>query len=172
MRLIVNGLIFFSFFSLTFCTDQKEKRNATMASKSIDSTFHYVNSFGHVRGDTSAFTKLKCGLFVNSEGILAYQAVDNSYRMMDTPANGKAYYVYLTTVWGADDTDSINGSGKEMRYVADTTTFQLLGLYGIDKNHVYDINPMLDGGTIGINKDTVIIADALLKAQTLQVSKC
>lgn len=153
MHSIIKGLPLVLFFSFSGCQEQQRKSSIIDNSSSIDTNFHDINSFGQVKfGDTSRFYELKCGLYINSEGIVGYQAIDNSNRMMDTTGSRKAHYIYLTTVWGADKSDTINGGQKEMRYVVDTTTFRLLGLYGIDKNHVYDINPMLDGGTIGINQ--------------------
>jgi DKNYY family len=141
------------FFCLTSCYEQNSEHKAEDTSKKIDTNLHSINAFGSVSGDTSKFIKLTCGLYINEKGTLAYKAVDNSYRM-DTTGNSKPLDVYLTTIYYADQSDSINGGLKEMKYVVDTASFKILGsFYFKDKNHVYDFNPMSDGGTIGINWD-------------------
>jgi hypothetical protein len=135
------------------CTDTKDVKKVADNSRLHDTVYHKLNAFGCIRGDTSKFVELKCGLYINSDGIIAFPAIDNSYRM-DTSADSKPLFIYLTTIYGADPYDSINGGQKEIRFVVDTSTFKILGtFYFKDKNHIYDFNPMVDGGTIGINTD-------------------
>lgn len=147
-------LLFISFIlCLTNCNERSSEHKTQIANQSVDTNFHSINAFGSVSGDTSKFIKLACGLYINEKGTLAYKVVDNSYRM-DTTGHSKPLDVYLTTIYYADKSDSINGGLKEMRYVVDTATFKILGsFYFKDKNHIYDFNPMSDGGTIGINWD-------------------
>jgi hypothetical protein len=118
----------------------------------VDTNFHSINAFGSVYGDTSKFIELPCGLYMNSKGSLAYKADDWSHRI-DTGYSWPLD-VFLTTIYYADRSDSINGGLKEMKYVVDTSTFKILGsFYFKDKNQVYDFTPMSDGGTICIKWD-------------------
>ena len=124
------------------------------AHKIVDTNFHSINSFGIVSGDTSKFIKLQCGLYLNSNGILAYKAADYAYRE-DTTMDEAPIDVYLTTIYDANVADTINGGLEEMKFVVDTSTFNILGsFYFKDKNHVYDFVPMMDGGTISVNRTT------------------
>src|SRR4051812_43435321 len=88
---------------LTGCSQRNEKNKTNKAAATIDTTFHLINAFGHVSGDTSKFWELNCGLYLNNKGILAFKAVDNSYRM-DTTGKGRPLDVYLTTIYNADST--------------------------------------------------------------------
>lgn len=162
MRTLLSISIFFCF---TNCSERNGENKAEGTSKKVDTNFHLVNAFGSVSGDTSKFIALACGLYINDKGTLAYKAVDNSYRM-DTTGNEKPLDVYLTTIYGADLSDTINGGLKEMKYVVDTATFKILGtFYFKDKNHIYDFNPMMDGGTIAINPDIDVKTFQILESE-------
>jgi hypothetical protein len=153
------------FFCLTSCTERNSEHKAVDTYKKIDTNFHSINAFGSVSRDISKFIELACGLYINDNGTLAYKAVDNSYRM-DTTGKEKPFYVYLTTIYGADLSDTINGGLKEMKFVVDTATFKILGtFYFKDKNHFYDFNPMADGGTIAINPDIDIKTFQILESE-------
>ena len=111
----------------------------------IDTAHHDINAFSRIFSDTTQFVALGCGLYRNERGVLGFQTINNS--------DGKTRLIYLTTIYGADPTDSINGGQKEMRYVVDTSTFKILSAFYLrDKNHIYNFNPMHDGGTIAINE--------------------
>ena len=162
MRTLLSIIII---FCLASCTQRNIEHKAADASKKVDTNFHSINAFGSVSGDTTKFIKLRCGLYINDKGTLAYKAVDNSYRM-DTTGNEKPFDVYLTTIYGADLSDTINGGLKEMKYVVDTTTFKILGtFYFKDKNHIYDFNPMVDGGTVAINSDIDLKSFQILESE-------
>lgn len=162
----MSPLFFIGFvICLISCAEQNSERTAGGPSIKVDTNFHSINAFGSVSGDSSHFIKLNCGLYINEKGTLAYRAVDNSY-VMDTTGNERPSYVYLTTIYYADMSDSINGGLKEMKYVVDTATFKMLGtFYFKDKNHFYDFNPMSDGGTIGINSDIDAKAFQILESE-------
>jgi DKNYY family protein len=159
-------LLFISFlFCLTSCSDRNNERKVADTSKKVDTNFHSINAFGSVSRDTSQFIKLICGLYLNDKGTLAYKAVDNSIRS-DTIGNEPPFYVYLTTIYDADLSDTVNGGLKEMKYVIDTATFKILGtFYFKDKNHFYDFNPMSDGGTIAVNPDIDLESFQILESE-------
>lgn len=149
MRIIVLLCLVFSFLA---CKEQERK--SKHPNNEIDATYHAVNAFGHVKNDTTKFLQLKCGLWMNNQGVLAFRTIDRSHVIFDSTGKEKPYAIYLTTIWGADETDTINGGIKEVRYVVDTASFQIIGAFNFkDKNHIYDFNPMLDGGTVAINTD-------------------
>lgn len=147
-------------FCFTNCSERNEKNKLSESVKSVDSNFHKIDSFGTLSPDTSKFVKLLCGLYINSKGILAYKAVDYSYGF-DKPMD-----VYLSTIYNADLSDSINNGTKEMKDVVDTATFQIIGeFYFKDKNHIYDFSPMSDGGAIEINRDADVKTFHLLESE-------
>lgn len=120
------------FISLIVCLTNCGEHNSESKSKATSK-----------KGDTTTFKVLACGLYMDKKGNLAFKTHD--FTDQDR---------YLTDIWYADRTDSINGGLKDMKYVVDTATFKILGtFYFKDKNHVYDFAPMSDGGTIGINWD-------------------
>jgi hypothetical protein len=96
--------------------------------------------------DTVVYKLLNCGLYLGSNGDLGYrtEAIYNENFDMQTR--------YLTWIYGADQTDTLNGGLKEMKFIIDTVTFQFLSfLYWADKNNIYGFNPMSDGGTAYLN---------------------
>jgi hypothetical protein len=95
--------------------------------------------------DTVIYTLLKCGLYSGDNGDLAYQS-STLYG-----ENFGRRTRYLTWVWGADSSDSINGGLKEMKYVINTVSFQFLNnMYWADKNNIYGITATSDGGSISL----------------------
>jgi len=137
------------------CLHKKDQKEIEIEGdfKLPDTNFHEINEFGRIRWDTSKFIRLKCGLYLNNEGIVAYKTINQSYRD-EKLEDARDISIYIATIYGADPIDTIDGGQKEMRYVVDTSTFQILGtFYFRDKNHFYDFNPMSDGGTIGINNE-------------------
>jgi len=145
----LSGLFFL--FMFIACTSRREDKQAADKFNSPDTLYHEINAFGGIRGDTSRFVPLKCGLYINREGVIGYRTTVST-RPTGTTADSIPLYIYLTTVFDADPSDSINGGQKEMRLVVDTSTLEMLGhFYFKDKNHVYDFNQTHDGGTIGIN---------------------
>lgn len=136
---------------LVFCSCANDSKKVFSESKtaSAPAGSHLVNSFGMVGFDTSAFKKLTCGLYINAQGTIGYQAIDNSLKFDTVPMD-----IYLVSVYYADPHDHINNGQKLMKDVVDTNTFEILhDFYFKDKNHVYNYNPMMDGGTIAINID-------------------
>lgn len=109
---------------------------------------HLISAFGKVSFDTSTFTKLNCGLYMNSFEVIAYKAIDNSLKFDSTmPLD-----IYLTTVYN-NDSDSPGDDMKEMRFIVDTATFTIISNGDFeDMNYRYQFHPMSDGGTIGILK--------------------
>lgn len=135
------------------CASRKDVKQAADDPGFRDTLYHEINAFGGIRGDTSRFVPLKCGLYMNREGVIGFRTIVST-RPTGTPADTIPLYIFLTTVFNADPSDSINGGQKEMRLVVDTSTLEMLGaFYFKDKNHLYDFNEMHDGGTIGINTD-------------------
>jgi len=110
---------------------------------------HLLNSFGTVAFDTSTFRKLKCGLYINENGTVAYKTIDNSLKF-DTI---KPIDVYLSTVYNADPSDSLSGGRAKMENIVDTSTLIMLSNGDFkDKKHYYNFNAMSDGGTIAIKE--------------------
>ncbi|MBO9684783.1 MAG: hypothetical protein J7502_19285 [Flavisolibacter sp.] len=142
MKLLLYLVILSAFYSC------KDAHRQTVQNGPVIKGNHLVDSFGKVEFDTSTFKKLDCGLYINSSGIIAYKATDNS-RKFDTV---KPLDIYLTSVYNLD-ADSPGDDIREMRLVVDTTTFTVLaGGDFEDKTYVYRFTPMLDGGTIGMSK--------------------
>jgi hypothetical protein len=153
-------------FYLTSCTERKVNNNNEKTSTTTKKKYHSINAFGSVRDDTSNFERLNCGLYINKNGILAYKAVDNSYRGDSTINGGKPLDVYLSTIYYADQSDTIDGGLKEMKDVVDTSTFQILGtFYFRDKNNIYVFNPMSDGGTIALHREIDRLSFRLLESE-------
>lgn len=135
------------------CASRKDAKQAANNVNSPDTLYHEIKAFGGIRGDTSRFVALKCGLYINREGVIGFRSIVST-RPTGTAADSIPLYTFLTTVYNADPSDSINGGQKELRLVVDTSTLEMLGtFYFRDKNHVYVFNDTHDGGTIGINTD-------------------
>lgn len=93
--------------------------------------------------DTVVYKLLSCGLYIGSNGDIGYRSPEIYNDNFDRRTR------YITWVWDADQSDTVNGGLKEMKYVIDTTSFRFLSdLYWADKNHIYGFTPMSDGGTI------------------------
>ena len=93
--------------------------------------------------DTIIFTKVKCGLYINSMKDIAYQS------QMIINDRGKRGIRYISWIYGIEKEDSVNGGLKEMKYVIDIKTFKFYSYaYWGDKNRVYEFTPMSDGGTV------------------------
>jgi hypothetical protein len=130
------------------CHERREARLYSPDPEQKEASGHLIDSFGKVGYDQSTFQKIRCGLYVNSKGDLAYKVIDNSMKFDHKPIE-----VFLTSVYNADLSDSLNDSRKELKFVIDTGTFKILGdFFFKDKNHIYDFIPMMDGGTIAINQ--------------------
>lgn len=104
---------------------------------------HLVNSFGKVKFDTTSFTQMKCGLYINEAGLIAYKTIDNSLKFSE-----KAIDIFLTTVY-KQHTDSSSNNIVLLADIIDTTTVTMEpnGDFS-DYKYVYDFAPMMDGGTI------------------------
>src|SRR5688572_3533693 len=149
MKFIKTSAILF-FLIFCSCVEQKKKQQSDDTKPVADSNYHLVNAFGIVNGDTGRFEKLRCGLYQNANGVIAFKAVDNTYNT-DTSRQSGPIDVYIATIYNADPADSLNGGLKEMQYVIDTSTFEILGWeYFKDKNHVYHFTPRHDGGSISV----------------------
>lgn len=143
-----SAIIFFLIFSS--CVQQKSKPQSDNVKPVADTNYHLINVLGVVYGDTTKFTKLRCGLYQNTSGVIAFKTVDNTYKM-DTTGQSGPLDVYIATIYNADPADSLKGGLKEMQYVVDTSTFEILGWeYFKDKNHVYHFTPRQDGGSISV----------------------
>lgn len=120
------------------------------SSHEFDSSFHLISAIDTVCVDTSKFTELPCGLYMNKDGVIAYRTISN-YNLIKE--NGKPFFVYLSTIYNADPGNENNAGLKEMKYVVDTASFETVGtFYFKDKHHVYDFHPMTGGGTIAVNR--------------------
>lgn len=96
--------------------------------------------------DTVFYRLLECGLYYGSNGDLAFKSIATVDDM-----GGKSV-IYITWIYGADSTDSINGGMKEMKYVIDTSTFEFASFfYWTDKDFVYFFSPNSSGGTVYLN---------------------
>lgn len=96
-----------------------------------------------VTKDTVVYRRLKCGLYLSSNGDLGYRSQEIYNENYDRRTR------YITSVWDADKSDTLNGGLKEMKFVIDTSSFRFLSdLYWSDKNNVYGFTPMSDGGTV------------------------
>lgn len=132
--------------SLLYSCHQNKKQN--IQTIATHKKHHLINTFGKVSFDTSAFKKLNCGLYINNFGVVAFKAIDNSLAFDSL----KPLEIYLTTVYN-QDSGSPGDDMKEIRFVADTTTFVLLpNGHGEDKNYHYQFTPMSDGGTISVSQ--------------------
>ncbi|MDF2193478.1 DKNYY domain-containing protein [Paraflavitalea sp. CAU 1676] len=158
-------LIFLSIlFCFAYCSGRNSDKQRESTSEAAKPPMQAVHAFGVIAIDTSLFTPLPCGLYLNDKGTLAFKAMDRSYRL-DRDAGTQLIDVYITTVYYADLADSINGGQKEMRYVVDTPSFRIVGAFNcIDKYHVYNFNPMSDGGTISINHDADVNSFMILES--------
>ena len=144
MRLVIIAILLFAFYSC------QESRNQNVQTVSNNRENHLINAFGKVGFDTSTFNRLKCGLYINNFGVIAYKATDNSLKFDST----QPLDIYLTTVYNQDSGSSDNDV-KEMRSVVDTISFVILSNGDFeDKNYHYRFTPMSDGGTIVILKKT------------------
>ncbi len=95
--------------------------------------------------DTEIYCPLKCGLYINQKGDLAFktEALINE--------KGDRRTRYINWIYGVDRNDTLNGGLVEMKFVIDTSTFKFLnGVYWRDQNNIYILNPMSDGGTISM----------------------
>lgn len=94
--------------------------------------------------DTIIYRELKCGLYISANGDIAYktEALINE--------EGDKTTRYASWIWGANQEDTVgNGGIMEMKDVVDTATFKFLTeLYWVDKNNVYGLTPMSDGGNV------------------------
>ena len=98
--------------------------------------------------ETSVYRLLKCGLYVSSNGDIAYRTSEIYNDNFDRRTR------YISYIYNADTNDTINAGLKEMKYVIDTASFHFLNyMYWIDKMHVYGYTPMSDGGTIFLHRD-------------------
>jgi hypothetical protein len=141
-KLILYSLFLFAFYSCR--ENQKQAKQVTVIIKGD----HLVDAFGKVSFHTSIFRKLNCGLYINNAGVLGYKAIDNSLKFDSI----KSLEIFLTTVYN-DDSDSPGDDIREMRFVVDTATFEILPTGNfVDKNYFYRFNSMSDGGTIGFSK--------------------
>ena len=96
--------------------------------------------------DTVVYTLLDCGLYIGSNGEIGYRSSEIYNDNFDRRTK------YITWVWGVDQSDTLNGGLKEMKYVIDTSSFRFLSdLYWADKNNIYGFTPMSDGGTVFLN---------------------
>lgn len=94
-----------------------------------------------------AHKKLRCGLYIDHTGDIYFRYL----KLLNE--NGDRAPVYISWIYGADEADSLNGGLKEMKYVVDTSTFEILNdFYWADKYHVYEFTPMSDGGTVFLNR--------------------
>jgi hypothetical protein len=142
MKYILISLVLFTSYS---CQESQNQKTKTISNNKGD---HLIDIFGQVNFDTSIFRRLNCGLYINSSGIIAYKAIDNSLAF----DSSKPLDIYITTVYN-QDSDSPGDDMKEMRLVVDTITFTILSNGDFeDKNYRYKFTPMSDGGTIGISK--------------------
>jgi hypothetical protein len=106
------------------------------------STFGQSNlNFNGVE-DTLQYHQLQCGLFVDSLGNIAYQTKE-IYE-----GEGNSRVIYLDEIYNVD-IDAKEWMGTPMKDVIDTNTFIFLSeVFWKDKNHIYVIEPMSDGGHI------------------------
>lgn len=144
MKHLLIALFLFTFYSCK--ENQKQDAQTIFTNRGT----HLIHTFGKVAFDTSIFRKLNCGLYINSSGVIAYKAIDNSLKFDST----KPLDIYLTTVYN-QDSDSPGDDMKALRFVVDTITFAILSNGDFeDRNYRYKFTPMSDGGTIGISKKT------------------
>jgi hypothetical protein len=147
MKLISSIIILLTVAS---CSANNNKVNKHLQKESIDTSYHLINANGRVHRDTNSFRQLRCGLYINNTGDIAFQASDNSYKM-DTTGNGRPFDVYLTTVWNARPYDTVYESRDDLKNVVDTASLQILSWEHFkDKKHVYHFTPMVDGGSLSI----------------------
>lgn len=133
---------------LPACSTNSHKKDEQQKEK-YDTSYHLINVNGIVFNDTNSFRQLRCGLFINHAGDIAFRTSDNSYKM-DSTINGPVD-VYLTTIWNAQPYDSVTEGRDELKNVVDTVTFQQVDVeYFKDKNHVYHFSPRLDGGSLTV----------------------
>jgi hypothetical protein len=144
--------ISFIIIILTFvtCSTNNDKTKGQSQKEKNDTSYHLTNANGLVHTDTNSFKQLRCGLFINNTGDIAFKASDNSYKM-DTTGNSKPFDVYLTAVWNARPYDTVYESRDELKNVVDTATLKILSWEHFkDKKHVYHFTPMVDGGSLTI----------------------
>lgn len=102
-----------------------------------------------VRKNDKNYRLLKCGLYLSSEGELAYLTIATSDPGSEDP---EIHHHYISWMYYADPADSADGGLKPFNTVIDTATFRIQNfLIWSDKNHVYGYNPMADGGTVYVN---------------------
>jgi DKNYY family len=161
----MRGLFFiFPILFLSSCFKEKQNNKVKEKSPKVETSFHYINSFGSIKKDTTKFVKLNCGLYINKNGTLAYKALDYS-NLGSKDGSDKIIEVYLTTIYNADLSDTIHEGSKEMKFVVDTTTFTIINsFYFKDKNYIYNFSPMWDGGSINLNSD--------IDLKTFQILEC
>jgi hypothetical protein len=118
----------------------------------------YVDTIVYQTTDTVIYKLLSCGLYLGSNGDIAYrtEAIINE--------NFDRATTYITWIWGVDEADSTGGGIKEMKSVIDTATFKFLNyVLWADKKNVYGYTPMSDGGTVYLHdcdrKTFVVLGD-------------
>jgi hypothetical protein len=148
----IRSISFIIGISVFTCCSTKEQSQKEQK----DTSYNLTNADSLVHRQINSYWQLRCGLFINNAGDIAFKATDNWYKL-DTTGKSKPFDVYLTTVWNARPYDTLYEGRDELKNVVDTATLQILDVEHFkDKRHVYHFTAMADGGSLSLmdNADT------------------